>query len=314
MIGQRTTLACFLGSAVLSGGNGIGIRFSNRELPPLWGAGLRFGVAALLLLIVVAAMRLPLPRGRAWTGPLVYGLLNFAAGYALGYYALLHMRAGFGQILLALVPLTTLLLAVLQRQEKLSLASIVGTVLALGGVAVMAGLTGWLTGGLTGWAPQAEPVPATAILAAVVSTLCIGQTAVVVRRLPDAHPVTTNAIGMAIGAVLLVAASFVWGEAHPLPQRPETLTALGYNVVFGSIGVFLLYLMVLRSWPASKATYVFVVIPFVTVALSMWLDDEKVGPGVAVGGLLVLAGVYFGALRRESVAPAAHSGSDQPRG
>lgn len=288
MIGQRTTLACFLGSAVLSGGNGIGIRFSNRELPPLWGAGLRFVAAAALLLIVVAVMRLPLPRGRAWTGPLVYGLLNFAAGYALGYYALLHMRAGFGQLLLALVPLTTLLLAVLQRQERISPAAVAGTLLAFAGVAVMAGL----------WVAPPEPVAATAILAAVGSTLCIGQTAVLVRRLPDAHPVTINAIGMAIGAVLLLAASFLWGESHPLPQRPETWAALGYNVVFGSIGVFLLYLLVLREWPASKATYLFVLIPFVTVALSVWLDGEKVGPGTAVGGLLVLAGVYFGALRK----------------
>jgi drug/metabolite transporter (DMT)-like permease len=55
--------------------------------------------------------------------------------------------------------------------------------------------------------------------------------------------------------------------------------------------------VVLREWAASKASYIFVLIPFVTLALSVWLDNETVGPGVAVGGLLVLAGVYFGALR-----------------
>jgi len=286
MIGRRVALLSFLASAVLAGANGVGIRFSNRELPPLWGAGIRFGAAAVLLLIVVAAMRLPLPRGRAWGGPLTYGLLNFAASYALGYYALLHMRAGFGQILLALVPLTTLLLAVLERQERLSLAAVTGTLLAFAGVTVMA------------WVPQTEPVPLLAILAAVASTLCLGQTAVLVHRLPGAHPVTTNAIGMALGAALLLAASYLLREAHPVPQRTETWIALAYMVVPGSIGVFVLYLLVLRSWPASKAAYLFVVIPFVTLALSAWLDAEKVGPGVVVGGLLVLAGVYFGALRR----------------
>lgn len=69
-------------------------------------------------------------------------------------------------------------------------------------------------------------------------------------------------------------------------------------VLCGSIGVFVLYLLVLRSWPASRAAYIFVLIPLVTVVLSAWLDEEKFGPGVVVGGLLVLAGVYFGALRR----------------
>lgn len=31
--------------------------------------------------------------------------------------------------------------------------------------------------------------------------------------------------------------------------------------------------------------------------LSAWLDDEPLGPGFALGGGLVLAGVYVGALR-----------------
>jgi hypothetical protein len=37
--------------------------------------------------------------------------------------------------------------------------------------------------------------------------------------------------------------------------------------------------------------------PFVTVMLSAWLDSEPVGVGLVLGGLLVLAGVYVGALR-----------------
>jgi hypothetical protein len=47
--------------------------------------------------------------------------------------------AGGGEIrqtLLALVPLATLLLAVVQRQERLRLAAVIGTLLALAGVAV----------------------------------------------------------------------------------------------------------------------------------------------------------------------------------
>jgi drug/metabolite transporter (DMT)-like permease len=59
----------------------------------------------------------------------------------------------------------------------------------------------------------------------------------------------------------------------------------------------MLYLVVLRYWTASRAAYVFVLIPLVTVVLSVWLDDEPVGAGLLFGGLLVLAGVYVGALR-----------------
>src|SRR5829696_2823072 len=135
--GQGVALAAFVTQAVLAGGNAVGIRFSNRELAPLWGAGLRFSLAAALLLIVMAVLRLPFPRGRALTGCVLYGALNFGAAFALAYYALVRLHAGLGQTLLALVPLATLLLAVAQHQERLRLAAVIGTLLALVGVAVI---------------------------------------------------------------------------------------------------------------------------------------------------------------------------------
>jgi len=47
--------------------------------------------------------------------------------------------------------------------------------------------------------------------------------------------------------------------------------------------VFLLYLIVLRYWTASRASYGFVIIPFVTIVLSAWLDNEPVGVGLVLG-------------------------------
>jgi drug/metabolite transporter (DMT)-like permease len=91
----RVTLAAFVTGAVLAGGNAIGIRFSNRELDPLWGAGLRFALAAALFAVLMVALRLAVPRGRALAGALLFGLLQFGATYALAYYALVELHAGF---------------------------------------------------------------------------------------------------------------------------------------------------------------------------------------------------------------------------
>ena len=134
---ERVALASFITGSVLAGGNAVGVRFSNRELAPLWGAGLRFLVAAALLVAVMAALRQPPPRGRALTGALLYGVFNFGGAFALAYYGFVQVHAGLGQTLLALVPLATLLLAVVQRQERLRVAAVVGTLLALAGIAVM---------------------------------------------------------------------------------------------------------------------------------------------------------------------------------
>jgi drug/metabolite transporter (DMT)-like permease len=288
---DRLTLAAFVTGAVLAGGNAIGIRFSNRELEPLWGAGLRFALAAALFAVLMLGLKLALPRGRALAGSLVFGLVQFGATYALAYYALVELHAGFGQILLALVPLMTLLLATAQGQERLRLAALGGTVLALAGVALMSS------------APLRESLPALSVLAALGSALCFAEAAVLVRRLPPVHPVTMNAVGMAVGAAALLATSVLAGEERVLPDRTSTWTAVAYLVTLGSMGVFLLYLFVLGRWAASRAAYSFVLIPVVAVVLSAWLDDEPIGWSLVLGGLLVLAGVYVGALR----APAAEA-------
>jgi drug/metabolite transporter (DMT)-like permease len=282
---ERVALAAFVANALLAGGNAVAIRFSNRELAPLWGAGLRFSLAAALLLAGMAVLRLELPRGRALAGGLLYGLVNFGAGFALAYYALVRVQAGLAQTLLALVPLATLLLAAAWRQERLRAAAFVGTLLALAGVA-------WISR-----ASLREAVPLLSLLAALGTALCFAQATVLVRRFPSLHPVTMNAVGMTMGAALLVTGSLLAGEPLLLPRRAATWVALGYLVVVGSVLVFVLYVVVLRSWAASRAAYVFVLIPFVTVALSAWLDDEPVGTRLVLGGLLVLAGVYIGALR-----------------
>jgi drug/metabolite transporter (DMT)-like permease len=291
--GERVALTAFVTYAVLAGGNGVGVRFSNRELVPLWGAGLRFALAAALLLAVMVLLRLTFPRGRALIGSLLYGLFNFAGSFGLTYYGLVQVHAGLGQILLAVVSLATLLLAVLWRQERLAAAAGIGTLLALAGVAVIS------------YSPLQQNVSLLSVLAVVGGAICFAQALVLVRRFPPVHLATMNAIGMTTGAAVLLAAALVSDEPMVLPHRPQTWAAMAYLVVIGSVVVFLLYLIVLRYRTASRASYGFVIIPFVTIVLSAWLDNEPVGAGLVLGGLLVLAGVYVGALRPARITRAA---------
>lgn len=298
--GERAALVSFVTVAVLAGGNAVGVRFSNRELAPLWGAGLRFSSAAVLLIAVMALLRVAPPRGRALTGAILYGVFNFGASFGLAYYGLVRVHAGLGQTLLALVPLATLLLAVAQRQEHLRAAAVVGTLLSIVGIAIMSR------------APLQGSVPLLSLLAILGSALCLAEAAVLVRRFPDVHPVTMNAVGMGTGGGLLIVGSLIVGEPITFPQRAATWIALGYLVVVGSVLVFVLYLVILRHWSASRAAYVFVFIPVVTLLLSAWLDNEPIGIGLVLGGFLVLAGVYIGALRPARAVPTPVA-ADRPR-
>jgi drug/metabolite transporter (DMT)-like permease len=284
---ERIALAAFVAEAVLAGGNGVGIRITLRELytSPLWAAFLRFAIAAVALAALMAVFQLPLPRGRALTGALLYGVLVFGGAFGFAFYALLRIQAGFGQIVLALVPLATLLLAVLHRQERLRLMALSGTVLAFLGIAIMS------------WGPLRESVPLLSLLAALGSVLCFAEGTVLVRRFPSVHPVTTNAVGMGAGAAVLLVGAVILGEPLDVPTQAETWAAICYLVIVGSILVFWLYLVVLKYWAASRAAYGFVVTPIVTVFVSALLDDERITAALVFGGVLVLMGVYVGALR-----------------
>jgi drug/metabolite transporter (DMT)-like permease len=288
---ERVALAAFIAEAVLAGGNGVGIRISLRELSesPLWAAFLRFSLAAVLLVALMVVLRLPLPKGRALTGALLYGLC-FGLAFGFGFYALLRIQAGFSQIVLALVPLATLLLAVLHRQERLRLTALSGTLLAFLGIALMS------------WGGLHASVPLPSLLALLGTVVCIAEATVLVRRFPPAHPVTMNAVGMGAGAAILIIGAVLLGEPLAIPTHASTWAALGYLVVVGSVVVFWLFLVVLKYWTASRVAYGFVLTPIVTVFVSAWLDDERITRGLVFGGALVLIGVYVGALR--STAPA----------
>jgi len=134
---SRLVALAFVAETLFAGANGVAIRFSNRELAPIWGAGLRFALAGILIVGVMLVLRLALPRGRSLLGAMLFGPLQFAGAFGFAYLALVRIHAGVGQTLLALVPLATLLLAVAQRQERLSCAALAGTLLGLAGIGLI---------------------------------------------------------------------------------------------------------------------------------------------------------------------------------
>jgi len=277
-------LGAFVALVVLIAANVVAIRFTNRELPPLWGGGTRFGLAGLIFAGYVSARRLSLPRGRALAGSLLFGVLQFGLGFALGYWALLEVPAGLASIILASVPIFTFVFAVIARVEPFRVRGLIGAVVAVSGIALMSGER---AGG---------DIPFLYLLAAVGTAASFALVPVVIKSFPDVPVAVNNAIGMLTGAVILLTLSRVTGESIKVPELPATWLAQLYLVVPGSVGVFGLLLFVLGRWTATAVSYQTVLSPIVSIALAAWLLDEPVTQGLFLGGALVLTGVYVGAL------------------
>lgn len=282
---ERTTLLAFVGVVLFGGLNAIGVRQTVLELAPFWGAALRFALAGLILVGVVVAMRGRLPRGRSLWGAMLYGVVGFAASFGLVYPALREVPAGTATVLIALTPLLTFGLAIAHGQERFNVQGLLGGLIALGGIAIV-------------FADQiGASVPLGALALVVLGSICIAEAGVILKWIPRSDPFATNAVAMLTGAAILGALSLFVGEAWALPARAGTWLAVGYLVILGSVVMFSLYLFTLKRWTASAVSYSTLLFPFVGVTVATLLTGERFTPAFALGGLVVLAGVYVGALR-----------------
>ena len=291
---DRSTLTAFVTAVIFLGVNFVAVRFSNQELPPFWGASLRFIIASILLFGIVRFRNIPLPQGAALTGALLYGLFSFAISYAFLYWGLTRVSAGMASVLFATIPLITQLIASLIGQERLTWKGILGAIIVIAGIAVV-------------FIEQLRfDIPLIylgSVLLGVVSSALSG---IIVKHYPRSHPVSANVIGMGVGAILLLVLSLFTGETRGLPSLPATWLALGWLVLSSIVG-FVLIVWLLSRWSATATSYIGVCTPLVTVVAASLLAGETPTVTFLAGSLLVLVGVYVGALspqgasRRQSV-------------
>ena len=281
---DRITLTAFAALILMIGINANAVKATVAELAPMWSAGVRFAAAGLILSGVLLLRRQPLPQGRALAGTLLFGGLSFAGFFAFAYWGIQRLPVAVAAVVFASVPLVTFVAAVVHRLEPFRWLTLAGGLLAVAGIAVMAGGLG------------SESVSVLGLLAMVAAGVCAAEAAVIAKQFPPVPPLVMNAVGMTIGAAILLGLSFASGEAHTVPREAATWFGLGYLVLIGSIATFITYLFVLRRWTASATSYEFVLAPVVAVVFAVLFQGERVTSSLVAGGALVLVGVYVGAL------------------
>jgi len=282
----RSVILAFILTVIFAGNNAIAIRFSNAELPPFFGAAIRFALAALIFFLIVLVFRLPLPRGRGLLGATLFGLVGTGLNFALLYWALETLHPGLSMVILALVPLMTFLLACIQGQEVFRWKALIGSLIALGGIGVIV------------WNQLGAQAPVLPILAVVGASVCFAESNIIIKAFPQSHPITTNAIALSAGSIILFILAAIWRETPHMPTLATTWEALVFLILFGSVAVFSLSIYVTKNWTASASSYQFVLFPIVTIAVSAWLTKEPVTPPLVVGAVFVLLGVYIGGIAR----------------
>jgi drug/metabolite transporter (DMT)-like permease len=246
--------------------------------------GLIAGTAVALLLAVRRGFHRP---GRsAVSVGVVMGVTNMAIPFVSGNIALQYASAGFVALPLALIPLATAALAhVFLPDERLTAIKAVGLSVALVGVAVLAlsGDSGLEEGGR----------PVVAVLLGLLSVVSISAGSIYSKRHAGSYQVLeVSLIQFLIGSVLVVGASLaIEGTvgAGPRAAWPE----FGYLGLISTLLPFGLWYWLIRRVTATYAAAIGYVVPLVAVVVGVIALGEKVQPGIAVGGVLILAGVIL---------------------
>lgn len=283
---EQVSIAVFVLIAIIGGGNAIGVAAVVDELEPLWGGAIRFLLAGGIFAVAMVALRVPVPRGGALIGAVLYGVLGFFGAFAFLFSGLREAPSGTSQTIIALVPLLTLLLAVAHRLERFSLRALVGSLIALVGLAYL----------VSDRLDANVPLPS--LLAIVAGAVLLAESGVILKLTPRMDPVASNAVGMLAGGALLLAASAVAGEHWVVPTQSDTWVAMAFLVLGGSVAVFWLFAFLLQRWDASSVSYSLLLQPMPTILYAAVLRDEPITPALFIGGAIIVLGVYIGIFRR----------------
>jgi drug/metabolite transporter (DMT)-like permease len=278
------TIAAFIGVVILGGSNAVAVRFSNFELPPFWGATLRFASAALIFWIIVLARGIKIPRGRTLVGVLIYGALTIGISYAFIYWSLVYLPASQAIVFLTLGPLFTFIFAWAHGQEAFRWRSLVGAIVAFAGIVIGLG------------AEVGSSIPLVPLLAIIAGVAIGSEGTVLYKSYPKSEPLAVNAVALSIGSAILLIISLLFTETWSLPKTQSTWIAYGYLVIGGSVIMFYLFLYILQRRTASATSYVLLLVPLATIVIASFLLGEEVTFQFLIGSAIVLVGVWLGAI------------------
>jgi len=274
--------AAYAALVLIWGTTWLAIKWGLAYVPPLQGVGFRYVVAGLAVLLLARVAKAPWPRGAdAWKVVIVTAFALFGLNYALIYYSERIITSGLTAVLFGTTPFWIMLFAYLMAGERLTARKVLGSLLALAGVATVS-LSGTEHGTLTG----IVEVLAAAVLAAFGNVY-------VKRHQQISKPLVVIPPAMLISGIVFSALGWLAEPHDPRTFAPPSLLAIGYLGVFGSSIGFLLNYMLLRRLPATTVGLANLLIPIVAVVVGIAVAGERFTLRDLLGAALVLAGIVL---------------------
>lgn len=278
-------------------------------VPSPWSVTYRFGIAAAAMFVVARASGADLRLGgRGHTLALAVGVPQFALNFNFVYAAEHYVTSGLVAVVFALLMVPNALFARLFFGQPVSRRFLVGSSVALAGVAL-----------LFVQEMRNSPVPTAATLTGIGFTLLGVLGASTANVLQLAEGIRSRPLPALLAWAMLYGAILDAGIAFTLHGPPVVEARIGYwaGVIYlGLVATaltFPLYFNIIRQIGPGRAAYSSVLIPILAMAISTVAEGYRWSLLAAAGGVLALVGLVVALRAGKPAAPVESCANAPPR-
>lgn len=260
------------------------VKVTLEEVPPLTLVAGRLTGALLFLLgaLFVTGRRFNRSRS-AWRDFVVLGVVNNVFPFVLLTWGQQHIDSSTAAILVASMPLSTVILAHYWIDERLTADRALGVLIGFAGVFL---LIGGDLGELTASSTIAQ-------LAMIAGAMGYAFGTVYARRyMQQADPVVYAAGQTLVGAAVMAPVALAADRPFDLAVSAKVGLAWGALGVLASAVSYLLFFWLIRRVSATQASMVSYLIPITAVLLGALVLDERLGMTAFAGLALIIVGVW----------------------
>jgi len=293
-----TDYALLVSLSAMFGASFLLIKISITELPTLTIVVARLVIAAVILWGAMKMAGQHLPRGlRIWMWILVAAIFGNALPWWLITWGQVRVDAGLTAILMATMPLSTLLLAhIFTDDEKLNFWKMLGVVFGIAGVVVLIGVDQLSMLG-------DDTIRQYAIAAAAI---CYGVNAIITKQLVG-YPRRAMATSLMLMSIVLVL-PFAIAYDPPVINVPSfaVITAVIMLGIFPSaLGTLMIFAIVARQG-ASFLSQINLLVPVFGVLWGYLFLSEQLSGNAILAMILILAGVAIARVNSNSLKSKKH--------
>jgi drug/metabolite transporter (DMT)-like permease len=276
-------LALLLLLATLWGASYTFIKLGVATIPPITLIAARTGIAGLLLLVIMQARGLRMPRDiPTWRRFLFQACLNSVIPWTMIAWGERSVDAGLATILNSAAPIFTFLFtALVTRHEAASPRKLFGVIAGMAGICLIVGVDvfhGFGRGLL-------------AEVAIVAATICYAGAAIFSRGFKGLDPMAPAAGSLLAGAAILIPASLAIERPWTLAPSASSLSALLGLAVFSTAFAFVIYFRLIQTLGSVGTTaQAYLRVP-IGVAIGVSFLGEQLSSTAWVGLACVVAGV-----------------------